>query len=590
MRKWMKKWQGLIIWVVAGFFVAGIAWWSIASYMRSGTPKIQYSLEAAVAYLTKDGTPIDDPNYWVMGWELETKYSDLLRSLPTYSLDPVFEDPKLKALVLERILENKVLMYYASEENLLSTKKEIDREVKNILEGIKKDRTKQSLIIRRYGTLTNYINNYLKPSVREELTLKKVREKVMNVTDDEIKKYYEEHKKDIMLKYDRADLISVSFDKEEDAKEFVNKAAEIGFEEAATSMGLETEELNSFGRGIFGDQVDDIIFSASPDSIVGPFNVFDKWYVFKVKDVKKVDTYEDFVVSDAFQDVKSQISNEKYKKWLEDYKKERNIAYVIRDPIYRYWIELVNKERKAEDIWKELKSSIFEEGNIREDAQDELKAIFVVVSEDVKFQKENELRDLKKYKKDLEEGKEVPEDLKKKYGDLRKDELDKKISELQAQLNEIEDLYKKVVEDLYEGFPTSMEVLRRMVQIKPEDRYVRFEYYSQLYSRLKPLIQYGQVSSILNDIIQTQIGLLTVAMATDVSTDVRAEAYYDLYDMSISMGDATSAKYYLDSLKEIAPDYMDFEGAYEQIKAMLPSTPSETLPSTPTESATLQGE
>ena len=590
MRKWMKKWQGLIIWVVAGFFVAGIAWWSIAAYMRSSAPKVQYSLEDAVAYLTKDGTPMNDPTYWVMGWELETKYSDLLRNLPTYSLDPVFEDPKLKALVLERILENKVQMYYASEENLLPTKKEIDREVNNILESIKKDKAKQSLIIRRYGTLTNYINNYLKPSVKEELTLKKVREKVMSVTDDEVKKYYEGHKKDIMLKYDKADLVSVSFDKEEDAKAFVNKAAEIGFEKAATSMGLETEELNSFGRGILGDEVDDIVFSASPNSIVGPFNVFDKWYVFKVKDVRKVDTYENFVISDAFQDVKSQISNEKYNKWIENYKKEKHISYVIKDEIYRYWLEVMKKERDEEDIWKELKNHIFEKGNIREDAQDELKAIFVVVSEDLKFQKENELRDLKSYKKDLEEGKEVSENLKKKYGELSKDELEQKISKVQAQLDEIEDLYKKVVEDLYEGFPTSMEVLRRMVQIKPEDRYVRFEYYSQLYSRLKPLIQYGQVSSILNDILQTQIGLLTVAMATDVSTDVRAEAYYDLYDMSISMGDATSAKYYLDSLKEIAPDYMDFEGAYEQIKAMLPSTPSENLPSTPTESATPQGE
>jgi len=590
MRKWMKKWQGLIIWVVAGFFVAGIAWWSIAAYMRSSAPKVQYSLEDAVAYLTKDGTPMNDPTYWVMGWELETKYSDLLRNLPTYSLDPVFEDPKLKALVLERILENKVLMYYASEENLLPTKKEIDREVNNILESIKKDKAKQSLIIRRYGTLTNYINNYLKPSVKEELTLKKVREKVMSVTDDEVKKYYEGHKKDIMLKYDKADLVSVSFDKEEDAKAFVNKAAEIGFEKAATSMGLETEELNSFGRGILGDEVDDIVFSASPNSIVGPFNVFDKWYVFKVKDVRKVDTYENFVISDAFQDVKSQISNEKYNKWIENYKKEKHISYVIKDEIYRYWLEVMKKERDEEDIWKELKNHIFEKSNIREDAQDELKAIFVVVSEDLKFQKENELRDLKSYKKDLEEGKDVSENLKKKCGELSKDELEQKISKVQAQLNEIEDLYKKVVEDLYEGFPTSMEVLRRMVQIKPEDRYVRFEYYSQLYSRLKPLIQYGQVSSILNDILQTQIGLLTVAMATDVSTDVRAEAYYDLYDMSISMGDATSAKYYLDSLKEIAPDYMDFEGAYEQIKAMLPSTPSENLPSTPTENATPQGE
>lgn len=587
----MKKWQGPIIWVVAGFFIAGIAWWSIAAYMRSSAPKVQYSLENAVAYLTKDGTPLDDPTFWVMGWELETKYSDLLRNLPTYSPDPVFEDPKLKALVLEKILENKLLLYYASEENLLPTKKEVDREVNNIIEGIKKDKAKLSFITRRYGTLTNYINNYLKPSVKEELTLRKVREKIINVSDTEIRKYYEEHKQDIILKYDKVDLISVSFDNEEDAKSFVDKAAEIGFEKAATSMGLETEELNSFGRGILGDNVDNVIFSASPNSIVGPFNVFDKWYVFKIKNIEKVDTYDNFVISDAFQEVKSQIANEKYNKWIENYKKEKHISYTIKDKVYRYWLEVVKKERNEENIWEELKNYIFDEKySIKEEAQDELKAIFVVVSEDLKFQKENELRDLKIYKRNLEEGKETPENLKKAYGDLSKDEIDKRISEVQEQLNEIENLYKKVVENLYEGFPTSMEILKRMVQIKPEDHYVRFEYYSQLYSRLKPLIQYGQVSYILNDILQTQIGLLSVAMATDVSTDIRAEAYYNLYDMSISIGDATSAKYYLDSLKEIAPDYMDFEGAYEQIETMLLPASPENVSSTPTENATSQGE
>ena len=52
MRKWMKKWQGLIIWVVAIAFVVGMIWWSVVEIRN---PEVEnYTIEQAVAYLVKD--------------------------------------------------------------------------------------------------------------------------------------------------------------------------------------------------------------------------------------------------------------------------------------------------------------------------------------------------------------------------------------------------------------------------------------------------------------------------------------------------------------------------------------------------------
>lgn len=195
MRKWMKKWQGVIIWTIAIAFVAGMIWWSVSINLRNTQNNVKYSLEQSLAYITKDGTALNDPTYWLMPWEVNDYYSNLLSSYQIISLDPLFEEPRLKALIADVFLQQKVVLYYAEKNDIKPSKKEINQEVNNVIQTIKNDQNQLNRIERTYGSLSNYEKNYLEPQIRVQLTIKKVQEKVGVVTEDEIKKYFEETRK-----------------------------------------------------------------------------------------------------------------------------------------------------------------------------------------------------------------------------------------------------------------------------------------------------------------------------------------------------------------------------------------------------------
>jgi len=58
-------------------------------------------------------------------------------------------------------------------------------------------------------------------------------------------------------------------------------------------------------------------------------------------------------------------------------------------------------------------------------------------------------------------------------------------------------------------------------------------------------------------LINVQAGFLSIAHS-DASTELRADAFYNLYDIAKTLNDATSAKGYLESLRELSPEYIDF--------------------------------
>ncbi len=135
-RRWMKKWQPVIFWAVAFAFVAGVIWWSVAMYLggRRGTEGRSYSLSDATAYLTKDGTPIENERYWIMPWDLNQSYSNIISAYGLTNVDPIFDEPQYKSIVLESMLEEKVQIYYADENNIKPTKEEIREKLKEIEE------------------------------------------------------------------------------------------------------------------------------------------------------------------------------------------------------------------------------------------------------------------------------------------------------------------------------------------------------------------------------------------------------------------------------------------------------------------------
>jgi hypothetical protein len=108
MREWFKKWQKVIVWIIAVSFVAGIAWWSVASYLSGRQESSKISLDQAIGYLTIAGSPIEDSDTWVLPSELDSEYGNLLSNYGISQLDPIFQEPSQKASLLEDLLKNRL--------------------------------------------------------------------------------------------------------------------------------------------------------------------------------------------------------------------------------------------------------------------------------------------------------------------------------------------------------------------------------------------------------------------------------------------------------------------------------------------------
>jgi len=579
MRKWMKKWQGVIIWTIAIAFVAGMIWWSVSINLRNTQNNVKYSLEQSLAYITKDGTALNDPTYWLMPWEVNDYYSNLLSSYQIISLDPLFEEPRLKALIADVFLQQKVVLYYAEKNDIKPSKKEINQEVNNVIQTIKNDQNQLNRIERTYGSLSNYEKNYLEPQIRVQLTIKKVQEKVGVVTEDEIKKYFEENKEDLQKQYDRVDIEAVSFDSSSTAQGFIAKASEVGFDEAASSMNVTVQPFSNATRGIFPDEIDTALFSATSGSIVGPFFFLDQWYVFRVKTSSVLTDFNAFENSDAYSDVKTKLEQEKFQKWLEEFMKEENLSYAFNDQVLEYWWKYFKNE---EDLYGKLANLLFQGENLVTETSDELKSLFVLLSDSKIQELTKQIAELTQYRTVLENSQEPDEDLIKKYGKLSIEEADAKKEELEKQKADVENKKKTVVDYLYENYPSSTYVLEYAYRLHPNDINIRYSYYSNLYNQIKPYLSTGTYDP--NQIFGVLLGLYTVANATDASTSIRLDSYYMLYDMSLALNDPTSAKYYLDEMKKIDPNFMDYESAYNQVESILEAMKAseESTPSTST--------
>ena len=587
-RRWMKKWQPVVFWAVAFAFVAGVIWWSVATYLggkRSAKQRV-YSLSDATAYLTKDGSPLNDERYWVMPWDLNKSYSNIISAYGMTNVDPIFDEPRYKAIVLEGMLKERVQLYYADENDLRPTKEEIKEKLKEIEGQIKSNKNALNYIKSRYRSLAAYLES-IKPDIEKSLTLKKVREKVASVGEEDMRKYFEEHAEELRNKYEKVDALILSFTDEASANTFLNEAKKIGFDKAATNSNLSPSDVPNITHGIFPEDVEKALFSATSGQIVGPFKIGSSWFVFKVKKVVKLESFDDFLASEFYETEKNNLENEKFYEWLENFMKTEKLGYHVNDEVLRFWLKYVenpNDERVLSELLDELEKEVIENGKVKDNSPDELKALYVIILESEISKLNDEISSHKRYL-DLMKKEDKTEDEKKELSDLEKElgkmdekTIEEKISELENRLNEYTNLRKAVVEYLYGEYPTSLEVLSRMVEIKPNDPKINFEYYDSLYSLMKPALQTGYIykdRNLVFKLLQVQAGLYKVAYDASASTDMRAEALFDIYEMNKLLEDATSASITLSELQKIAPDFLDYESAYSELEEMMaPSSPA----------------
>lgn len=538
MRRWFEKAHGAIIWTIAIAFVAGIVLWSVISYVsgRSSTGgSFEYTLSDTVAFLTKDGTALSS-DYWIFPWEIETSYSQALAYYQITDVDNIFEEPMLKASILGDLIKTKEILYYAEVNNISPTKDEIQAELTKQEESINSNEQVLNYVKQKYGSVQKYLDS-IKPEVEKYLTISKVREILGSVSEDEMKQYYDENKEDLQNKYDSADVDYVYFEDKSSADDFITQAMMKGFYQAATDASLSVQNVPELKRGTLDKYIEDSIFESS-STMVGPIPIGSSFFVFNVKDLKTVDTYEKFTLSSGYQEVLSLLQDEKFNKALTEFVKNYNISFEIVDLTYKVWYKVLNNSGKdLIQVYKEIHEYIFDDsGSLKLDTPVEVKTAFVTLVE--KMKNSTEITEDPNYSMVLTDA--------------------EKESEI-------------VVESIYNEYPDSFAAIQRMKVLHPDRTDVNFKYYTELYSRLKPYLEYGMIQNVVSEFMDLYQGLSNLSEATDLTLDMKAEVLYDLYEINKILGDASTASQYLEKLKEATPDYMDYEAAFAELQEIITS-------------------
>ncbi|MBO8140304.1 MAG: peptidyl-prolyl cis-trans isomerase [Thermosipho sp. (in: Bacteria)] len=535
MRKWFEKAHGAIIWTIAIAFVVGIVIWSVSSYVsgRSSSKTANYTLSDTVAYLTKDGTALNS-DYWIFPWDVENSYSQALSYYQITEVDPIFEEPMLKASILEDLIKNKEILYYAEVNGISPTKDEIQTELSKQEESINSNEQALNYIKQKYGSVQKYLDT-IKPEIEKYLIISKVREKLGSVSEEEMKNYYIENKESLQNQYDSANVDYVYFTDSSSANEFINQAMQKGFYQAATDASLNVQNVAELKRGMLEKDVEDTIFESS-NTMVGPIPIGTSFFVFNVKDIKTVDTYEKFTLSSGYQEVLSTLQDKKFNEALNEFIENNNVSFEIVDPVYKAWYKVLNNSGKdLIQVYKELNETVFDSnGEIGIDVPVEIKTAFVTLVEKMKS-----------------------------ATDITTD------SNYNMVLSDAEKESNMVVENIYSEYPDSFAAVQKMKTLHPERTDVNFRYYTTLYSKLKPYLEYGMLQNVINEFIDLYQGLSNLSEATELTLDMKAEVLYDLYEINKILNDATTASQYLEMLKEATPDYMDYDAAFSELQDMI---------------------
>lgn len=381
----MKSIQAPVVWAIAILFGAGIIWWSVAQYLggnpqnnpqNDGNVNLQFS--ETTGGLTKDGTPLSDPNYWVTYAEYETSVRDTLTNFRNqgYNLDPYFESENnpsemgIRYEVFRSLINQKTLLYYANQKGVVPSSEQINSETDRIVNQYTSDENTKAAIISQYGSVEEF-SSLIKNYVAIQLLEQNVREKAMPEVEKEFQTYVEENMIDLKDKYERVDASHILVTEEASALELKSmiESGELPFSQAASEFSIDTGtaieggSLGEFGRGQMVQEFEDAAFSATPGVLVGPVQSQFGYHLIEVATSTTFNTYEDFKKLAEFDTELAKFENEQFNTWIKNYRQEENFSYQTNDPDLQLYDRYVNSNSdpaKSLAFMEELERDYFD--------------------------------------------------------------------------------------------------------------------------------------------------------------------------------------------------------------------------------------
>ncbi|MEN3042240.1 MAG: peptidylprolyl isomerase [Fervidobacterium sp.] len=398
-----------------------------------------------VAYLEKNGEVIEGTQ--VYEEELMEVYEHYLAYYESF--DELFEEPYVKAYILNDFLRERAIGHLANLEKLSS-----DQFV----------------------------------------------EKYSFVTEDDMKKYYTDNRKQLMEE-EYVDIDYVVFETQEEAQKFYEKALKEGFQKAIESTeDVQSDSYDGLKKSETNELFLDVLFGKYENNIRIQYTEKGN-YVFFVRNHNDLSTFEKFKSSPSYSEVADKIGKEKLNSYINSKIESENIKVNTSDA-YLIWLDLVNG-KDPKKILNEYSPKVFSNNKAVITNNSWLIAGIVTAIEDSKSN----------------------EGFKAEY---------------QSALSKLYDM----------GYKT-FSVLSRMRQFDNSER-TRLEYNVELSKILLKYIEQQKIMDILQYIYNNLSELEELSNSSN--KDIRLKAMEYLYYMYKALEDDHAEEYYNNIIKE-QPNY-----------------------------------
>jgi len=586
MRRWFVRRQKIIIWSIAIAFALGIIWWAVAGFISRSVPQstpntaMKLSPEDALAYLTKDGTPLDS-DYWVFDGELELTFQDTIdyyRALGA-QLDDVFDYPVLRSSVLKNLIDQKIVRYYAAHHGLLPSKDEVAAELEKQVQQLLSDERSKQYFLSRYGSVDN-LKRRLEPRVENSLILSRVRNAVVNVTDSDVESYYEENRDTIKQDYEEAKVKHILVSDEATAQRLKDEilAGTITFEKAASEFSLDQQtaaqggELGWIKHGQTVPEFENAIFSATLGELVGPVKTVYGYHLLEVEDRVKLDNFEDLKnATQVYSEIKAKIEDERFQKWKEEFIASEKLAWMINNEVMKIYNEyLEGNDEKRKELFEYLNSQLFSTSatdstavELAKGVDEQLMALYITLAEKINEELKKEELDYTRFVSlmgsenfDVSLLEQSTETLSKKANEYMKlaqeatsesvvnkyldeyfkyydaylvkdilyrhpnlslEEAKKRLESVKSRIQELDNRRKLVLYALYEVAPSSRKVISKLYELDPSNMEIRYAYFKSRYDTIKDYIKDPQIYQAYSQYLRPEV--------TEIKTGLEALAY-----------------------------------------------------------------
>lgn len=231
---------------------------------------------------------------------------------------------------IEALIEEKVIKLEVKKEKIKVPDKEVDAELEKYIEETGGKETFNALLEQ------NDMNEKeFKETIVDYLSLRKLIEPRIEVTDDEVKEYFEEHKEQLG-EAEQVEASHILVEDEKTAKEVAEKIkagedfAKLAEEYSTDGSASNGGKLGFFGKGQMVPEFEEAAFSMEIDEISDPVQTTDGFHIIHVTDKKEA---KEANFEDQKDELKEQLFEQKLQMEYDVYLTELKESYDIKNTL-----------------------------------------------------------------------------------------------------------------------------------------------------------------------------------------------------------------------------------------------------------------